>query len=109
MPNLHFITEHSVEEFIQQQKKRIEWLELTLKHFDDGRSKSLYCIAATLLSIPDLEKSLKNSEQEIKADGIGLGDAKAGARILKGFLDNIASREKIESRLRKKERANDGK
>jgi len=45
----------------------------------------------------------------IKADRIGSGDVKVRARILRGFLDNIASRERIELRLRKKERADGGK
>ena len=56
--NLDFIGEHGVEKFIESQKKRIELLETMLKRFDDGRSKSFYCIATTLLPIRDLEKSL---------------------------------------------------
>lgn len=102
MPNLNFIKEYSVEQFIEQQKRRIELLKTMLKHFDEGRSKSFYCIAATLLSTTDLEKSLKSSEQKIKADKIGVGETKTKSKILKGLLNNIAAREGIELKLRRR-------
>ena len=102
MSNLDFIGEHGVEKFIESQKKRIELLETMLKRFDDGRSKSFYCIATTLLSIEDLEKSLENSEQKIREDKIGVEDVKTTSKILKGFLNEVADRDGIELKLRKK-------
>ena len=100
--NLDFIREHGVEKFIESQKKRIELLEIMLKRFDDGRSKSFYCIATTLLSIEDLEKSLENSEQKIREDKIGMKDIKTTSKILKGFLNKVADGDGIELKLRKK-------
>ena len=100
--NLDFIGEHGVEKFIESQKKRIELLEIMLKRFDDGRSKNFYCIATTLLSIEDLEKSLKDSEQKIKKDKIGVEDTRTTSKILKGFLNEVADRDGIELKLRKK-------
>ncbi|MCK4528547.1 DUF3795 domain-containing protein [candidate division WOR-3 bacterium] len=100
--NLDFIKEHGVEEFIEQQKKRIELLLIMLKHFDDGRSKSFYCIATTLLSIKDLKGALDNAEQKIKEDKSESDDTKTRAKLLKGFLNDIAAREGIELTLRKK-------
>ena len=102
MSNLDFIGEHGVEKFIESQKKRIELLETMLKRFDDGRSKSFYCIATTLLPIRDLEKSLKDSEQKIKEDKIGIDDIKTKSKILKGFLNEVADRDIIELKLRRK-------
>lgn len=88
--------------FIEQQERRIELLEILLEHFDEGRSKSFYCIAATLLPITDLEIALENCEQKLKADKIGLDDAKTKSKILKGVLNDIAAREGIELKLRKR-------
>jgi hypothetical protein len=102
MSNLDFIGEHDVEKFIESQKKRIELLETMLKRFDDGRSKSFYCIATTLLPIGVLEKSLENSEQKIREDQIGMKDIKTTSKILKGFLNEVADRDGIELKLRKK-------
>jgi len=101
-PNLSFIREHGIEKFIEQQRKRIRLLETMLKNFDDGRSKSFYCIAATLLPIKDLEISLNGTEQKIKADKIRLDDIKTKSKILKEFLNNLAAKEGIELKLRKK-------
>ena len=67
-----------------------------LKYFDDGRSKSFYCIAATLLSIKSLEKAL---EQAKKAK---TEDIKIRAKRLREILDKFALEEKVELKLRKK-------
>lgn len=100
--NLNFIRENGVEKFIEQQRTRIRLLERMLKNFDEGRSKSFYCIAATLLPISGLETSLKETEQKIKADKIRADDIKTKSKILKDFLNNFASKKGIELKLRKK-------
>jgi len=101
-PNLNFIRKYGIEKFIEQQRKRIRLLETMIENFDDGRSRSFYCIAATLLPITDLEASLNKTEQKIKADNIGSDDIKTKSKILKGFLNNFATKEGIELKLRKK-------
>ena len=101
---MNFIKEQGIDEFVKQQKRRIELLEITLKHFDEGRSKSFYCIAITLLSIKDIETALDKTKQEIKAEDIGTDDFKTRAKILKGFLKDFASGEGIELKLRKRQK-----
>jgi len=103
---LNFIRTHSLEKFIEQQKDRIKLLEKMLKYFDDGRSKSYYCIVTTLLSIKDLEKGLDKTTQKIRAENIELNDVKTKAKILKEFLNDLASRKRIELKLRKKAQIN---
>jgi len=56
-PNLESIRVYGLEPFIERQRKRIRLLEKMLEGFDDGRSRSFYCIAATLLPIEALESS----------------------------------------------------
>ena len=102
LSNLSFIKEHDLEEFIEQQRKRIELLEIMLKHFDDGRSKSFYCIATTLLPITDLEASLNSAEQKLRTNNIGADEFKSKAEILKELLNNFADKEGLELKLRKK-------
>lgn len=100
IPNLNFIKESGIEKFIEQQEKRIRLLETMLKRFDDRRSKSFYCIAATLLPLETLEKSLDNANQKIKAD-TKPDDVKTKAKILKNILNQYAQKEKIELKLKK--------
>jgi hypothetical protein len=100
--NLQFIKEFGVDKFIEIQKERIEILEKMLDKFNEGRSKSFYCIATALLSIADLQKALKISEQQIKAINISSSDLKARSTILKGILNEFAAKDGIELKLRKK-------
>ncbi|MCK4581479.1 MAG: DUF3795 domain-containing protein, partial [Dehalococcoidia bacterium] len=102
VPNLHFIRTHGIEKFMEQQRKRIGLLEEMLKDFDDGRSRSFYCIATTLLPINDLEASLIETERRIKAGNVGLDDTRTRSSLLREFLDDCAAREGIALRLRKK-------
>lgn len=94
VPNLGFIKEHGIKRFREQQRKRIELLETMLKQFDDGRSKSFYCLAVTLLTLESLENALDEVE---KTD-----DIKMSAKKLKTNLNEKASQEVVELTLRKK-------
>jgi len=68
LPNLYLIKAHGLAAFMEQQKKRIELLETMITDFNDGKSKSFYCIAATLLPVADLETAVMNSENRIKSE-----------------------------------------
>jgi len=101
-PNLAFIRTYGLDKFMEQQRRRIMLLEKMLENFDDGRSKSFYCLAATLLPITDIETSLDKTEQKLKANTINLDNLKINSRILKEFLNESAIRNEVELRLRKK-------
>ena len=73
-----------------------------LESFDDGRSKSFYCIATTLLPIVDLETSLENAEQKLKTDKISLDDTRTKSIVLREFLNESAFRNGVDLKLRKK-------
>ena len=85
IPNLNFIKEHGIKEFIEQQKKRIELLETMINNFDDGRSRSFFCKATVLLDLKNLENSLDEAMRKIKADNIR--DIKIKAKNLKNILN----------------------
>ena len=90
MPNLNFVKEHGIEKFIEQQKERIKLLETMIKNFNDGRSKSFFCKAATLLDLMDLGSSLDKATQKIKTDKVKQSDVKNKSLILKAILNEIA-------------------
>ena len=102
LSNLKFIKEKSIEEFIEQQKKRLKLLEKMLESFNEGRSKSFYCIASALLSINDLEQALRNAEKMIIEEKINDSDLKSKSKILKQILNKYADKQSIELKLRKK-------
>jgi hypothetical protein len=67
-----------------------------LSEFNDGRSKTLYCVAATLLEISELESVL----EEARAKSMGF-DIKAKAEVMHSLLDKIAENKNYLLRLRK--------
>lgn len=85
VPNLNFIKEHGIKKFIEQQKKRIQYLEIMLHNFNDGRSRSFFCRATVLLDLKSLENSLREAMRKIKADHIK--DMKIRAKILRNILN----------------------
>ncbi len=93
MPNLNFIKEHGIERFVEQQRRRIQLLERMIRDFDDGRSKSYYCRSAAMLDPAGLERSLDAAGRRIKADHVKPNDVKTKAKILRGILDEFASKE----------------
>jgi len=64
--------------------------------------KIFFCIATALLSIGDLENALKSSEQKIKADNVSTTDLKSKSEILKGILNELAAKDGIKLKLKKK-------
>jgi ACT domain-containing protein len=67
-----------------------------LARFDDGRSKTRYSIAATILETEDLKIALK----QVQKASASL-ELKDRALVLRSILDEIADREKCILRLRK--------
>jgi hypothetical protein len=94
--NLNIIKEDGIKKFIERQKKRIKLLEIMIENFDDGRSRSLYCKATTLLDLTSLKNSLDKATQRIKTDNIKSGDIKIKAKILKEILNVISLKKGVE-------------
>jgi len=94
--NLNFIKKHGIEKFIKQQRNRIKLLETMIENFDDGRSRSFFCKAATLLDLTSLTSSLDKATQKIKTDKIKQNDVKKKAQILKEIINEIAFKEGVE-------------
>ena len=95
-PNHLFIKEKGLKKFIQKQQERIKLIEIMIKEFDDGRSKSFYCINATLVSIQGIKNSIEKAREKTKND-----DLKTKAKILKDLLKETAKKEKVELKLNK--------
>lgn len=95
--NLHFIKSSSIESFIDQQKIRMNILKDFLDKYDDGRSKSFFCICCALLPLDKLLEtySFKDSPN-------GLPDIKEKNKRLKDKLQIIADNLQIEIKLNNK-------
>jgi hypothetical protein len=78
------------------QKKREHLLKEMLREFNEGRSKSYYCIAATVMEIKELEEALTKAHKD--SNGLGI---KKKSRVLHAILDEIAKQRNYNLKLRK--------
>jgi hypothetical protein len=95
--DIAFMEKNGLARFRKTQEKRELLLNEMLEDFDEGRSKSYYCVVATVLTIDELKAALKKA----RAISEG-GDPREKAKILHSALDDIAERNSYCLRLRKK-------
>ena len=95
--NLDFIKKNGIEQFIDQQKIRIDILSDFLTNYDNGRSKSFFCISCALLTLDELQEVHK-----LIVDLKDLPDIKEKNKQLKQILTETADRLEIDLKLNKK-------
>jgi hypothetical protein len=94
--DIAFIRKNGADEFERTQKTREHLLKEMLREFNEGRSKSYYCIAATVLEIGELEEALDKARKN--SDGLAIKE-KSG--VLHSLLDEIARQRHYYLKLRK--------
>jgi len=94
--DIAFIQNKGVVEFEKTQIAREELLKEMLREFNEGRSKSYYCIASTVLDINELEDALRKAKQG--STGMGI---KEKSKLLHSIIDEIAGRKNYYLKLRK--------
>ncbi len=97
--DIAFIRENGVAEFARLQKIREELLREILLHFNEGRSKTYYCIAATVLEIDELKEALAKAGKG--SQGLAI---KEKSKLLRSIIDEIAARKGYCLKLRKQEK-----
>ena len=94
--NISAVFKKGVESFEEQQKTREQLLTEMLDEFNEGRSKSYLCIAATVLDIEELRDALSQAKE--KSAGLVVKDR---SRLMHSVIDSIASGKNYCLKLRK--------
>jgi len=94
--NIASIQKYGVNEFEKMQKMREYLVKEMVREFNEGRSKSYYCIAAAVMEIEELKEALNKA----RADSEGLG-IKEKSGVLHALLDEIARQRHYYLKLRK--------
>jgi len=90
------IQTNGVNEFEKMQKRREHLIQEMLREFNEGRSKSYYCIAAAVMEPEELKEAL----DEARTHSAGF-DTKEKSRVLHALLDEIARQKHYYLKLRK--------
>lgn len=94
--NITYIQKNGIAQFQKQQKIKKAFLKEMLRSFNNGRLKSYFCIAATVLTIDELKEAIKKATK----DSVGL-EIKKKAKILQSILNEIAKKQRYYLMLRK--------
>ncbi len=90
------IRKNGIKAFDAGEKERARLLREILDEFDDGRSKSCYCIAATVMETGELKEVLYAARGRSQGE-----DRKDKAKIFHSLLDAVAARRGYFLKLRK--------
>lgn len=94
--NIAFIQQYGVDSFEKTEQRKEQLLREMLRYFNEGRSKSYYCIAATIFDIPELETAIKQAKKD--SDGFGIKERSKGLHTI---LNKIAGEKAYCLSLRK--------
>jgi len=94
--DIAFIRKNGVAKFEKVQKSREQLLKEMLQEFNEGRSKSYYCIVSTVMEIDELKEALNKAKQNSKGVNI-----KEKSKLLHSILDGIAGHKQYCLKLRK--------
>ena len=94
--DINFIKAKGVKAYDEQQRIRESLLIGILNEFNEGRSKSYYCIAATVMDIDELNSALEEATAQSKLLSI-----KDKSRIMHTILNSIALKKGYRLSLRK--------
>lgn len=94
--DIAFIQKNGVNEFEKTQKIREHLIKEMVREFNDGRSKSYYCIAATVMEIGELEEALIKARKN--SDGL---EIKERSGVLHAIVDDIARQKNYFLKLRR--------
>ena len=94
--NIASIKRHGVDSFEKSQRIRENLLNDMLSDFNEGRSKTYYCISATIFEIKDLKAALAQARKD--SDGLTIQER---SKILHTIMDKIAKDKQYYLGLRK--------
>ncbi len=94
--NIRFVQENGVQEFQREQLVREGLLREMLRKYNEGRSKTFYCIASTVMETGELESALIEAKKQSAGS-----DVKQRAKTLHRILEKVATRKNYCLKLRK--------
>jgi hypothetical protein len=95
--NFAFIQRYGIEEFARLEMEKERFLKYLIDNYDEGRSKSFYCISCQLISLDKLKEVVEDVETKITQNT----DIKEKARLVRAAINNVADSLQIDLKLRK--------
>ena len=97
--DLEKVRQFGAEAYNTEQMEKMKILDILLSGYNDGRKKTLFCVAVNLLNLQELKEALREIESRSDMEILTLKEKSAFAA---GVLSEIASRRKVELKLHRK-------
>ena len=94
--NIAFVRDRGISAFVEDQRERENLLLRMLNGFNEGRSKSFYCIVATVMDTQEITRAIAQVEEESAG-----GDVLSRRRALHAWFERIAKEKNYNLKLRK--------
>lgn len=90
---------YGMEAYNMEQKEKARILDILLSNYNDGRKKTLFCVAVNLLELQDLQAVLIEIEHKPDMETLTLKERSA---FVAGLLQDVAATKNIDLKLHKK-------
>ncbi len=97
--DLEKVRQFGAEAYNTEQMEKMKILDILLSGYNDGRKKTLFCVAVNLLNLQELKEALREIESRPDVETLTLKEKSAFAA---GVLSEIASRRKVDLKLHRK-------
>ena len=97
--DLEKVRQFGTEAYNTEQMEKMKILDILLSGYNDGRKKTLFCVAVNLLNLQELKEALREIESRPDMEILTLKEKSAFAA---GVLSEIASRRKVDLKLHRK-------
>lgn len=88
-----------IDAYNTEQAEKASILEVLLFNYNDGRKKTLFCVAVNLLELQDLQTVLKEIDRKLDIETLTLKEKSA---FVAGLLQDAAAMKNIDLKLHKK-------
>jgi hypothetical protein len=95
--NFAFVRKNGIEKWAKRQEDKIAFLKTLLENYNDGRSKTFYCLSVQLLPLDKLKAALAQA-QKLIAPEMALKDK---AKLVREAFNGLAAKSGVELKLRK--------
>ena len=101
-PNIERMQKAGLKTFLQEQHQKRILLEDLLANYNDGRSRSFYCIAVALMPHAPIKEAVGKVKAAMASSKLDISDIKAKTKVLKSLIQDSASKSNLNLKLRKK-------
>ncbi len=94
--NFEFVRKNGIEKWSARENEKIAFLKILLADYNDGRSKTFYCLSVQLLPLDKLKPALTQAQKKVAAEMT----PKDKTKLVREAFNGVAAKSGVELKLR---------